>query len=107
MWVFSTRGFVSVVQHNSMPDYFQVKARVPDPLEKLWPEHQIQVIEWADYRYRINVRKEDALPVIIRMVESVDYTNFKHECVEIPEYHRSLARIWNEMYNYQATMESD
>ena len=45
MWAFTTHGFLSIVQHNALPDHFQVKARVPDPLEKLWPDHEIEVID--------------------------------------------------------------
>ena len=49
MWVFTTKGFLSVVQHNSMPEHFQVKSRIIDPLEILWPEYEIEVIDWADF----------------------------------------------------------
>ena len=45
MWVFTTQGFLSVVQHNSMPDHFQVKSRARDPLSALWPGHEIEVID--------------------------------------------------------------
>ena len=45
MWVFTKYGFISVVQHNSLPDSFQVKSRVIDPLEVLWPEYEIEVID--------------------------------------------------------------
>ena len=44
MWIFTKYGFVSVVQHNSIDGYFQVKSRVIDPLEILWPEHTVEVI---------------------------------------------------------------
>ena len=40
MWIFTRWGFLSIVQHNAMPGHFQVKARVIDPLENLWPEHE-------------------------------------------------------------------
>ena len=58
MWIFTRWGFLSIVQHNAMPGYFQVKARVIDPLEHLWPEHEIEIIDWADYRFRITIEKE-------------------------------------------------
>ena len=77
MWAFTTHGFLSIVQHNAMPDHFQVKARVPDPLEKLWPEHKIEIIDWADYRYRITIGKSEVLPVLLELIASVDYTSFK------------------------------
>ena len=66
MWIFTTHGFLSVVQHNAMPDHFQIKSRVRDPLSELWPDHEIEVIDWADYRFRITIEKSDALSVLSR-----------------------------------------
>ena len=105
MWIFTPKGFMSIAQHTSLPDSFQVKSRVPDPLSELWPDHEIQVIDWADYRYRINISKEDAIPVIIGLLESIDYSNFKNECVGMPEYHRSLGKVWGAMFEFQKRME--
>jgi len=105
MWIFTTKGFLSVVQHNSSPEYFQVKSRIRDPLEELWPDCEIQVIDWADYRFRVNIHKEEAVRVIMKLLKSVDYTNFKQECFEMPEYQRSLGGIWNIMYHFQESMK--
>ena len=106
MWAFTTHGFLSIVQHNAMPDYFQVKARVPDPLEKLWPDHEIEVIDWADYRYRITIEKSEVLPVLLEVIASVDYTSFKGACGQDNRYHLTLSKVWNIMYSYQSEMES-
>lgn len=38
MWMFTTKGFLSIVQHKDMPHHFQVKSRVPEPLQELWPD---------------------------------------------------------------------
>ena len=107
MWAFTTHGFLSIVQHNAMPGHFQVKARVPDPLEKLWPDHEIEVIDWADYRYRITIGKSEVLPVLLEAVASVDYTSFKDACIRDTEYHWALSRIWMEMYRYQSKLEAE
>ena len=106
MWTFTTHGFLSIVQHNAMPDHFQVKARVPDPLEKLWPDHEIEVIDWADYRYRITIGKSEVLPVLLELIASVDYTSFKGACGQDSRYHLTLSKVWNIMYSYQSEMES-
>ena len=105
MWIFTTKGFLSVVQHNSSPEYFQVKSRIRDPLEELWPDCEIQVIDWADYRFRINIRKDEAIPVIAKEIEQVLYTSFKDECREDEDYHHALTRVWSTMYNFQALSE--
>jgi len=107
MWVFTNKGFLSIVQHNSMPDYFQVKSRVIDPLEILWPDHEIEVIDWADYRFRITIEKLEVLPVLLEVMASVDYTSFKDECRDEHDYHEVLCRIWSQMYNYQRRVENE
>ena len=106
MWIFTKRGFLSIVQHNSMPDHFQVKSRVADPLEQLWPDHEVEVIDWADYRFRITIPKNEVLAVLKDEIEDVLYTSFKNECEADEGYHYVLTRVWAIMYNYQQRTES-
>ena len=105
MWVFTDKGFLSIVQHNSMPDCFQVKSRVGYPLEILWPGHEIEVIDWADYRYRITIAKQEVAPVLVGAIESIGYTSFKDQCRDDARYYESLGRSWAEMDRYQTKRE--
>ena len=105
MWVFTTRGFLSIVQHNAMPDHFQVKSRVPGPLESLWPNHEVEVIDWADYRYRITIEKPEVLPVLLEVIASVDHTSFKDACSDDANYHLALSSVWQVMYSFQEHSE--
>ena len=77
MWIFTTGGFLAVVQHKDLPDFFQVKSRSAQPLAAMWPEEEIEEIDWADYRFRITVRKAQVIPVIAGALESVDYTSLQ------------------------------
>tara|TARA_B100000405_G_C16619619_1_gene387226 strand:+ start:643 stop:894 length:252 start_codon:yes stop_codon:yes gene_type:complete len=76
-----------------------------DPLKHFWPEYEIEVIEWADYRFRITIPKGAVVQVLTGIIESVGYTGFKNACDD-DEYHRSLVRVWNIMYNYQSRLET-
>ena len=105
MWIFTKWGFLAIVQHKDLPDYFQVKSRTPDPLDRLWPDLEIDVIEWADYRFRINARKDAVVPVVSEILGSVTYTSFKGECRDDPEYHSALTRVWHNMHAFQDLME--
>ena len=78
MWVFTKHGFVAVVQHNALPGHFQVKSRVVDPLENLWPEHDIEVIDWADYRFRITMPKSDTMKVLEAQIADVTTPASRH-----------------------------
>ena len=105
MWIFTTKGFLSIVQHKDLPGHFQIKSRVSKPLAELWPDHEILVIDWADYRYRINIRKEEAMPVLAEQISSVLYTSFKDECRDKANYYHALTRVWSTMYNFQVLSE--
>ena len=105
MWVFTTKGFLSIVQHNSMSDFFQVKSRVMDPLVELWPGYDIEEIDWADYRFRITIQKKEVIEVLSREIESIGYTNFKDESRQDYDYHDALVHVWMTMYEYQKTSE--
>ena len=107
MWLFTDKGFLSIVQHNEIEDCFQVKSRVAEPLEILWPGHEIEVIDWADYRFRITIPKAQVIPVLAEQIGSVEYTSFKNECENAPDYYYALSRIWVEMYRYQTKMEGN
>ena len=107
MWVFTTKGFLSIVQHNSMPDHFQVRSRVIDPLSALWPDHEVEVIDWADYRFRITILKAGVVPVLAEQIAAVGYTNFKNECRRDEEYQEALGEVWETMYHYQTSLELD
>ena len=107
MWIFTTKGFISKAPHKNLPEPCQVKASVAPPLEELWPDHEIEVIDWADYRFRITIGKEVVFPVMMQLLESIDYSNFKHECHEMKEYQSAVMGVWTEMHAYQARMETD
>lgn len=105
MWIFTTRGFVSIVQHKDMRGHFQVKSRVIDPLRYMFPEVEIEIIDWADYRFRVTVEKETVMAALSREMRSVLYTSFKDACCD-EDYHYVLTRVWSIMYSYQGTMEA-
>ena len=106
MWIFTKHGFIAIVQHNSMQGHFQIKSRIIDPLEILWPDKEIEIIDWADYRFRITIAKEEALHVLAEQAASVDYTSFKDRCKYDEDYHHALTRVWSIMLDYQQRMES-
>ena len=101
MWVFTKHGFIAIVQHNARSDHFQVKSRIIDPLEIMWPHHRIEIIDWADYRYRITISKAEVLPVISGEASSISYTSFKDQCIGDSDYYYTLTRVWSLMYDYQ------
>lgn len=105
MWIFTTHGFVSIVQHNGDPEMFQVKSRTPRPLEKFWPKSDIEVIKWADYRYRISINKGPVIEALGSILRGLEYTSFKSQCEDDEEYHWTLVQTWGLLNELQISHE--
>ena len=101
MWAFTRHGFISVVQNRDVADNFLVRSRDVRPLQELWPNHDIITLKDADYRFRINVNKDEVMGALGEHILSIDYDNFKNECVDDREYLKSLGSVWRVMYEYQ------
>lgn len=83
MWLFTTRGFYSVVQKNTDPDgLLTVRARVKadlDRLKDLLPDAKPYEQGYSDYPWRIKVSREDWTRAVVALTAEVDYHNFKDE----------------------------
>ncbi len=41
MWIFTSKGMVSIVRHRNEPQLMMVRARQPDVLKTLFPEEKL------------------------------------------------------------------
>ena len=81
MWLATTHGFYSVVEHRDDPDHLLVRARVHQDLEAL--ADQIPGIEpyetpEGDYRWRAEVTREQWRDAVAKLAMAIDYPNFKN-----------------------------
>src|SRR5512143_2165047 len=77
MWMFTTKGFFSIVQHKDDPDCLLVRARVKGDIKQHWPYAKIQKTEDADYLYRAKIPKSDVEAAIHEIVKNINYTSYK------------------------------
>lgn len=122
MWLFTRYGFYSVVcarqgdgGHGQPIDRnrFMVRARVRAHLEALqerFPERlrdcEIHESRKTDYAYRMFVSKPAWGDVLSRLVDDVDYDNFKSEVARYQgrdgaDYEHALHEVWDVMYRLQ------
>lgn len=103
MWIASTDGFISIVQHRELPDMLMVRARVQKDLLSLFPAAQIIETLDADYRFRVLVPKKEMATLIAQKILDLDYPNFKSKIARSPSQKDKLAayhEIWGVMWNY-------
>ncbi|UJP65462.1 hypothetical protein [Mongoliitalea daihaiensis] len=103
MWIASTDGFISIVQHRELPDMLMVRARVQKDLLSLFSSEQIVEILDADYRFRVLVPKKEMAAIVAQKILDLDYPNFKSKVARVPSQKDKLAayhEIWGVMWSY-------
>jgi hypothetical protein len=107
MWVFTTRGFFSVVAHRDDPDLVLVRARVQDDLLAL-RDLAPGIAPWldpsADYAWRAEMPRDEWSRVIAALANEIDYGNFKDAVAAWQGYER--ARLYTEVWFVMRGLET-
>lgn len=109
MWLMTTFGFFSIVRKPGETD-LTVRARVRSDLEALekyyLPSHgPITAGGGTDYRYRARVAPGALAAAVARMVEDIDYANFKDtvDTRQGPERAHVYGEVWNALHRLTPT----
>lgn len=107
MWIFTKDGFYSAVQHNQDASMLQVRARRQDDLERLAAalecDADIIAMDDADYRYRMNVRRDEFAGYMVEAVDDITYTTNVKGTLARGDSARQHAMmdVWSAMYRLQ------
>jgi hypothetical protein len=81
MWIATNIGFFSMVQDRNNDEMMYIRGRDRNHFVELlkYLEDGYEIIEdlEADYRYRIHVSRNDTNYILDRLVDDIDYDNFK------------------------------
>lgn len=113
MWLITEEGFASVVSHRDREGYLLVRARARGDLESLCRVASEEGIEgldpegiWedpnADYRWRLEARRDAVAAVAAALVERITYDNFKSRVgATDPDRERVYHAVWDELLAIQ------
>ena len=99
MWLMTTRGFYSAVQHRDDPTKVMIRARCVediDALAELIPDAEPYHTPNADYAWRIVTSASNWVGALTTMALEVDYPNFKN-AVKSPKHHAAYSSVWGTM----------
>ena len=111
MWIFTNKGFLSIVEDKDDPARLLVRARYEGDIERHFGgEAEVIELEDSDYRFRAFFPREKVQAVIDRELSALDYGNFKNsfnrdnmslslEARE--ERHAALFQVWSAMVESQ------
>lgn len=80
MWVMTTRGFYSAVQHREQPTKLLIRARCKediDNLRDLLPNSEPWRLRSSDYEWRLECTVAEWAGALANMALDIDYGNFK------------------------------
>ena len=98
MWLMTTRGFYSVVEHRDDADRLIVRARTREDIEALAGLVASEPV-WlgtADYAWRVETTRDEWQAAMQVLVGEITYPNFK-SAVHDPAHHDAYIKVWGAM----------
>ena len=83
MWLFTKHGYYAIVKDYKDDDVYWIRARIKEYLENLLSLTQLknpEIIfkEYADYKFRLKVTKNEFNELMSLLADNLDYSNFKN-----------------------------
>ena len=101
MWLYTNKGFLSVVENFHDKTQLLVRSRFDGDIETFFPNAEVLVDAGTDYKYRAFVPREEVVEAVKSYVESeLRYFNFKNSVKDydrLPAYHK----VWHNMCDAQ------
>lgn len=101
MWLSTTVGFFSIVQHRDAQDQYLVRARVENDLHNLKKlavlSGEVLITPMADYPCRVYITQTELLRIMTTLVTVLDYPNFKNRIGQLPDQQSKLSayhEVW-------------
>jgi hypothetical protein len=100
MWIFTNKGFLSVVADRGNPETgnLLVRSRDRNHLEELFPQAEIFSKTPSDYKWRAWISRSAVSKLMQSQVDSLNYTNFKNSIPD-DKYHDACVGVWNTMFS--------
>lgn len=102
MWLFTTKGFVSIVENTQNPKTFLVRSRFSNDIQQMFPGYPVKKTTNRDYLYRAEVPRGAVADQIRTLALVIDYPNFKDATPKAR--HDLYLRVWSILYNAQANV---
>lgn len=107
MWLYTTRGFFSIVRDYENPGEVLVRARLKGDLEnlrKVWPTlTPTRETNRRDYRWRASIPAREVPLLASKLASEIDYTNFKDAVAHRQSPQR--ADLYHDVWHVMATAQ--
>jgi len=103
MWLFTTSGFISIVEKDA--NHLAVRARDSLSLSSLAQSYDVEIrsTPTADYPYRIFLSKDQFKNFLHNQAGLINYKNFKSEVAitRSKAFANTLLKVWSAMHGVE------
>ena len=99
MWVFTQRGFISIIASENSPNFLMIQSRFPGHIEALFPTAQVTEAPYGVYRFRAVVQKHTVAEKLLDLVEHIDYISIK-KSIPDERYREAVMDAWSTLNKY-------
>lgn len=100
MWLMLNNAFLSIVANRNDSDTLMVRARIAGDIPAVFPSAEVSNTPKADYPYRAVVSRLEVQAAMVRVVDAIDYDNFK-DSVSDDRRHDAYLEVWGVMRDHQ------
>jgi hypothetical protein len=95
MWLMTTRGFFSAVEHRDDPERLLIRARCRTDIDALADllSGEPWRLDDADYAWRVEASRGEWTAALAVLADEVRYPNFK-SAIGDPAHHDAYLRVW-------------
>jgi hypothetical protein len=101
MWIYTSNGMVSIVQHNAKPNFVLVRARTQEHITHFLapiPNIDYFYLDNADYKWRALINKIDMDRLVMHHLTDINYFDFKGSIPKTdPDYYKACFAGWQAM----------
>ena len=109
MWIMTTRGFYSAVQHRDDPELIMLRARCQKDLlalKELLPELEPYSVPGSDYAWRAVISQKNWQKALVQLAAEIDYPNFK-DAVKDQLHKQAYMNVWADLLVLQQWPDQD
>lgn len=100
MWIILNDAVLSLVENQKRTSTLLVRSRLPEDINRVFPDAVVWETTDSDYRYRTVVPKKLAGELLASKIEEINYSNFKDSVGE-DDRHDVYTRVWSELSELQ------
>ena len=99
MWLFASKGFLSIVAHRHKTEYLLVRARKMSHLKALFPNADHYYDPGADYPHRAEIHRSIVANMALDYIMNLKYDNFKNSVTD-SDYEHACHEVWSQMFKF-------